>query len=124
MSEPVNIQVTTYNKPQFNQAINTGFTQFAPQVTNTPAPEDIIDVPEFFIAYQNLFLEIPKEGEINSHQYLVNTSKEYAGGVDISEEVLALTQEVTELREENIALQKQVLHLAELGSLNIDNITV
>ena len=66
----------------------------------------------FFQAYDNLFLEIPKQGELNSHQYLTNRSGEYAGGEDINAEIEALTAEVTQLREENVALQQQLLELA------------
>ena len=121
MSEPVDIRLTTYSKTQFDKAINTEFTQFVTQSTAPPAPEDTLTIPQFFTAYQTLFLEIPKEGETDSHQYLANTSGEYAGGKDISAEVLALTEEVTELREENIELQRQVIRLASLNTASVIN---
>jgi len=123
MSQPVNIQATSYDKGQFNLAVDTGFTEFTDILVNTMLPEDSISIVEFFTTYRKLFLEIPKEGEVNSHQYLINTSKEYTGGEDISAEVVALVQEVTELREENIELQKQVSRLAGLSSSDIINKT-
>ena len=117
MSENINIQVVNYNKEQFGKAVNTQFTQFGvTPVQEIPASETI-DIPGFFAAYDRLFLEIPKNGEINSHQYLANKSGEYAGGEDISAEIQALTAEVTQLREENLTLQGQVIQLANTTTL-------
>ena len=112
MSENVDINLTTYNRAQFNKAVNTDFTEFG--VTGEPEENivDQVDITTFFQAYDNLFLEIPKQGDINSHQYLANRSGEYAGGEDINAEIEALTAEVTQLREENVALQQQLIELA------------
>ncbi len=112
MSENVDINLTTYNRAQFTKAVNTSFTEFG--VTGEPE-ESIasqVDINTFFEAYDILFLEIPKQGETQSHQYLANRSGEYAGGEDINAEIQALTAEVTDLREENIALQQQIVQLA------------
>ena len=112
MSENVDINLTTYNRAQFNKAVDTTFTEFG--VTGEPEESIVnqVDVDTFFQAYDNLFLEIPKQGETNSHQYLTNRSGEYAGGEEINAEIEALTAEVTSLREENIALQQQIVQLA------------
>lgn len=117
MSENINIQVVNYNKEQFGKAINTQFTQFGvTPAVEVPASETV-DIPGFFAAYDRLFLEIPKAGEINSHQYLANRSGEYAGGEDISAEIQALTAEVTQLRGENLTLQSRVIELANTTTL-------
>ena len=112
MSENVDINLTTYNRAQFTKAVNTSFTEFG--VTGEPEESIVsqVDVNTFFEAYDILFLEIPKQGETQSHQYLANRSGEYAGGEDINAEIEALTAEVTDLREENIALQQQIVQLA------------
>jgi len=118
MSENVDINLTTYNRVQFNKAVNTDFTEFG--VTGEPEENiiDQVDITTFFQAYDNLFLEIPKQGDINSHQYLANRSGEYAGGEDINAEIEALTAEVTQLREENVALQQQLIELAGTVAVN------
>ena len=123
MSENVDINLTTYNRAQFNKAVNTDFTEFG--VTGEPEESivDQVDVTTFFQAYDNLFLEIPKQGDTNSHQYLTNRSGEYAGGEDINAEIEALTAEVTQLREENIALQQQVVQLATKTAVDAINVT-
>ena len=118
MSENVDINLTTYNRAQFNKAVNTNFTEFG--VTGKPEENivDQVDVTTFFQAYDNLFLEIPKQGDTNSHQYLTNRSGEYAGGEDINAEIEALTAEVTQLREENVTLQQQLIELADTVATN------
>lgn len=118
MSENVDINLTTYNRAQFNKAVDTTFTEFG--VTGEPEESVVnqVDIDTFFQAYDNLFLEIPKQGELNSHQYLTNRSGEYAGGEDINAEIEALTAEVTQLREENVALQQQLLELANSITAN------
>jgi len=122
MSENVNINLTTYNRTQFTKAVDTSFTEFG--VTGEPEESivDQVDVTTFFEAYDNLFLEIPKQGDTNSHQYLTNKSGEYAGGEDINAEIEALTTEVTQLREENIALQQQVVQLATKTAADAVNV--
>jgi phenylacetate-coenzyme A ligase PaaK-like adenylate-forming protein len=111
MSENVDINLTTYNRAQFTKAVNTSFTEFG--VTGEPEPSIVsqVDINTFFEAYDALFLEIPKQGGTQSHQYLANRSGEYAGGEDINAEIEALTAEVTDLREDNIALQQQIVQI-------------
>ena len=114
MAENVDIKLTTYNRTQFDKAINTDFTQFnSGDETPEETAADTISMTGFFEAYSRLFLEIPKQGELNSHQYITNRSGEYVGGEDVSAEVQALTAEVTQLRGENIALQQQIIQLAD-----------
>jgi phenylpyruvate tautomerase PptA (4-oxalocrotonate tautomerase family) len=107
MSEKITINKTAYNKSQFGQVINNQFNQFNPAPSASVALT--IDVNQFFQAYENLFFQIPKVGDIKSHQYLVNKSSEYIGENAMSEEVQALLEEITQLRQENLDLQRQVI---------------
>ena len=107
MSEKIIISKTVYNKTQFGQVINNQFNQFNPAPSASIALT--IDVNQFFQAYENLFFQIPKIGETNSHQYLVNKSGNYIDENAISEEVQALLEEITQLRQENLDLQRQVI---------------
>jgi hypothetical protein len=57
-----------------------------------------------------LFFDIPKFGETNSHEYLIKTSQEYIGtSALVNDEIQALVDEITELRQENLDLQQQLL---------------
>ena len=111
MAEQINIEVTTYNKNQLQQAVNTQFTQLG--VTTVPtSAAPTISINEFFSAYEDLFYQIPKLGETNSHEYLVKKSSEYIGAVSTNEEVQALLQEITQLRQENLDLQKTIITIS------------
>jgi hypothetical protein len=69
-----------------------------------------ISVAEFFQNYQQIFFLIPKLGEANSHEYLIKTSQEYIGSSGINEDTIqALINEITQLRQENLDLQQQII---------------
>ena len=112
MAEIINIEVTSYNKNQLQQAVNTQFTQLGVTTAQTTAVAQTISVNEFFTAYEDLFYQISKLGETNSHEYLVKKSSEYIGAVSTNEEVQALLDEITSLRQENLDLQKTLLTIS------------
>ena len=68
-------------------------------------------VDDFFILYNKLFFEIPKEGAINSHTFLVKESGDYVGSQQVNEEIQALLQEISDIREENLELRKENIKL-------------
>lgn len=107
--EQINLSKTVYNKNQYERVIDTSFTQLVqPQVTASfVAPS--ISIAEFFTNYQTLFFEIPKFGDINSHEYLIKTSQQYAGDFSNDDTIQALIEEITQLRQENLDLQQQLL---------------
>lgn len=113
MSSTIDLSKQVFEKQQYRQVVDTSFTELTIGGTtgtgSTPAP--IPSIQEFFDTYGQLFYDIPKTGESNSHQYLVNQSSAYIGGEGLNEEVVALLAEVTSLREENLQLQQQLLDI-------------
>jgi hypothetical protein len=109
MAEQIVLTKLVYDKNQYQKVIDTTFTQLvqpASQATGSALPT----VNEFFDYYNQLFFDIPKFGEINSHEYLIKTSTEYIGASSVvNDELQALIDEVTELRQENLDLQQQLL---------------
>ena len=99
-----------YNKPAYLNTIDTQFTELIPSTLEDDAPQ-LISVDEFFQYYNELFYEIPKEGEVNSHEFLVKQSTDYIGSQDISNEIQALLTEINNLREENLTLQQNIVDL-------------
>ena len=95
-----------YNRDSYNNTINTTFTELSPPV---PEEEPTPTVEDFFELYDELFFEIPKEGDSNSHQYLVQQSSDYANTSTQGPDIQALLDEITQLREENLTLQQEVL---------------
>ena len=115
--EQVNLNKNVFLKDQYKKVIDTSFTQLVqPAATSSVIPPSI-SIAEFFTNYQTLFFEIPKFGNINSHEYLIKTSQAYAGDFSNSDDTIqALIEEVTQLRQENLTLQQQILN--PTGSIN------
>jgi hypothetical protein len=63
-------------------------------VSSTVPAVQTISVDEFFQYYNQLFFEIPKEGTVNSHEYLVKTSSEYINFTATDDSIQALIEEV------------------------------
>jgi len=105
-----------YDKNQYEKVIDTSFTQLGVISPTSSIVAPTISVAEFFQNYQELFFSIPKFGESESHEYLIKTSTDYIGTSAITDTtVQALIDEITQLRQENLDLQQQLLS----GSLKI-----
>jgi hypothetical protein len=109
MAQQVQLTKQVYDKNQYKQVIDTSFTQLVQPVTQDTGSA-LPSVNQFFDYYNQLFFDIPKFGEINSHEYLIKTSQEYIGDTSVvNNELQALINEITELRQENLDLQQQLL---------------
>lgn len=113
MSQPINLQVTGYSRAELDKTIDRQFTQLGTPTTQIETTEltPTLTVQEFFNVYNDLFYLIPKTGETNSHQYLIRQSGEYVGGEALNTDLLALQEEIAELRTENLELQQTILTL-------------
>jgi hypothetical protein len=113
MAQQVTLTKQVYDKNQYQKVIDTSFTQLVQPVvvaTGSALPS----VNQFFVYYNQLFFDIPKFGEVNSHEYLIKTSQEYIGTSNvINDEIQALIDEITELRQENLDLQQQLLTIVQ-----------
>ncbi len=111
MSSIVDLSKQVFEKQQYQQVVNTSFTELTVGNAATTSTEatPLPSIQEFFDNYSQLFYTIPKTGETNSHQYLVNQSSAYIGGEGVNQEIAALLAEITSLREENLELQQQLL---------------
>ena len=109
MAQQVKLTKQVYDKNQYQKVIDTSFTQLVQPVT-TPTGSGLPTVNQFFDYYNQLFFDIPKLGETNSHEYLIKTSTEYIGASALAnDELQALVDEITQLRQENLELQQQLL---------------
>jgi len=113
MAEQVNIQKRIYSRGQFENVINTQFSQLAQSRNDQPAEAET-SVTDFFELYDTLFYDIPLSGSDNSHLGLSTRSLEYLG-VSLED----LTTEISNLRQENIDLKNQILLASQIdtGSL-------
>ena len=110
MSENINLNKQVYNKGDYSKVINTSFTQLGVipiQVQIEAQP----NVNEFFNMYNDLFYDIPELGNTNSHEYLIKKSSEYIAFDPNQEEIVALQNEIYQLRTELLDTQKQLFQL-------------
>lgn len=108
-SEAVNLNKQVFEKRQYDRTINTSFTQLG-QSTLVDTGSALPSVDQFFDYYNQLFFDIPKFGVINSHEYLIKTSQDYIGVSNVvNDEITALIEEITQLRQENLELTQQFI---------------
>jgi hypothetical protein len=113
MAQQVTLTKQVYDKNQYQKVIDTSFTQLVQPVI-IPTGSALPTVNQFFVYYNQLFFDIPKFGEVNSHEYLIKTSQEYIGTSNVvNDEIQALIDEITELRQENLDLQQQLLTIVQ-----------
>jgi len=109
MAEKINLNKNVFNKQDFLNTVNTSFTQLVLPIT---LEVTVFTVDDFFVQYENLFFQIPKEGDINSHQYLVERSGAYIEFNRVNEEIQALLEEITQLRQENLELNQAIADIS------------
>ena len=112
MDNKIPLNKTVKEKRQYQKVIDTSFTQLVQPKQQEPTQTTDEKVSKFFNDYQELFYDIPKEGETNSHTYLIKQSSDYVDNQVIDEDVQALLDEIASLREENLELQQQVIDLS------------
>ena len=106
MAETVQLNKTVYGKITYPNVIDTEFRQLIrPQIEVTSSA---VTVNQFFNYYNDLFYEIPTEGDFNSHLELIRRSTEYVGVNQNAGEIDALLDEINQLRLENLTLQQTI----------------
>ena len=110
-----NLSQTVFDKQAFNETIDTDFSELGN--TNTPDPSffdvNLATQPDFWILYDKFFFDIPKEGDTDSHTYLVQTSGDYANFERDQSAMQDLMNEIAGLRIENVDLRIDKINLEE-----------
>ena len=117
MKPKIDLKKTVYPLVDYPRIINTTFSELGTisineQIDSTPT------VNEFFNLYNELFYEIPSFGDINSHQYLIQTSADYIDFDANQEEITALRAEITDLRRQ--LLESQVATAEAISGEKLD----
>ena len=121
MANKVDVKKTVFNKPQYIKTIDTSFDQLG--VTSLSEDlENQVTVEDFFNNYNELFYDIPKKGQSNSHEFLVKTSGEYINFEEQNEIIQALQEEITALREANLELETKLIEKDTGKKINIQPI--
>jgi hypothetical protein len=107
MDNDIQIRKTVFNATEFNKVVNTSFNTFV-----QPTPAEDLDTPEeLFRLYEKLYYTIDVTGTVNSHEYLVQKSSELLNFDTVTENIKPLLEEIAQLREQNLALNQQILTL-------------
>ena len=107
-TQTIQMAKEVYGKITFPRVVDTEFTEFVSAPTSSFEPT----VPEFFQFYEDLFYQIPVEGEVNSHQYLVKRSSEYIGETVQNDEINDLLEENNTLRQEILEANQTIVDLS------------
>jgi hypothetical protein len=108
MSEIIDLNKTVFGKNSFDKLVDKSFKSLVPpSTTNTE-----FTITDFFELYESLFYQIPKEGDIESHRYILNKTASYLG-VPMGDEIdiQALLNEITLLRQELLDANKTLVNL-------------
>jgi len=109
VGEVVQISKKEYNKIPYPNVINTNFSQLVDPTTLNQPPS--VTVEQFFDNYNTLFFEIPLQGDINSHTYLVQRSGDYLGETFQTNELQVLLDEINDLRQQLLDANTTILNL-------------
>lgn len=124
MDNIIDLNKRVFDKNDYIKNIDTQFKELGvrsivDELNNTVSIED------FFNYYNQLFYSIPREGDINSHEYLAKTSGDYINFSQINDQIMALQQEISDLRKDNLQLNLQIIEyqtgqkLSLTGSLSL-----
>ena len=109
----VNLNRQVFDKKKFDETVDTSFTQLVSQPDPTFFDLNLATVEDFFTLYEKFFFQIPKEGEINSHTYLIKESSDYVGFQANSEDIQALLDEIATLRRENLLIRQEQIDIVK-----------
>jgi len=119
MKTAINFSRQVFNKKEFQDTVDTEFTQLVETPDETFFDPNLAEVEDFFTVYENLFFDIPQFGEANSHEFLIKQSTEYIGLQQQNETIQALLDEITELRQENLKIRQDNLKIVEQFSRGV-----
>lgn len=109
--EELKLTKTEYKIPLYKNVIDTNFNELT--LTNQPTSPDLDTVENFFRLYQLLFYDIPKDGDSNSHKYIITESTNYVGMMEQNnQDVQALLDEIAQLRQELLDRDKTILNIS------------
>lgn len=102
----ISIQKQVFDKDNFPKVVDTQFSQLINTTQGDDTPSFTLE--DFFTLYDQLFFQIPKEGDTDSHQYILAREAEYLGINLNTDDVQALLAEITSLRQEILTAQQTI----------------
>jgi hypothetical protein len=103
MANKIYIEKKAFDKDLYGKFIDNRFKFF---INQEETEEDItFTIEDFFELYEQVFYQIPKEGETNSHRFILEKEAEYLGVIINQDDIQALLDEITSLRQQLLDTQ-------------------
>ena len=96
------IEKQVFDKVAYGKVINTQFSQL---LNNVSEETPVFTIEDFFQLYEQLFYQIPKEGDTNSHRYIIEKEADYLDIIINQDDIQALLEEITTLRQQVLDTQ-------------------
>ncbi len=106
----IDLKKDVFSKSQYTKTIDTSFSELG-VTTITEDLQNQPSVEQFFQLYNDLFYDIPPNGPVNSHEYLVQTSGDYINFNSENIEIEALRAEISILRRDLLNAQMENVKL-------------
>jgi hypothetical protein len=103
------IEKQVFDKGIYQKVIDTQFHQLLNSNISSETPTFTLD--DFFQLYEDIFYEIPKEGDTNSHRYILEKEAKYLGVIVDQDDIQALLNEITTLRQQLLDTQQIITTL-------------
>ena len=110
MSEQIPIEKQVFDKDTFGRVVDTQFHQL---LNNVSEETPIFTIEDFFQLYEQLFYQIPKEGDTDSHRYILEKEAEYLGVIVNQDDIQALLEEITNLRQQVLDTQTALAEISK-----------
>ena len=81
------IEKQVFDKNAFGKVIDTQFSQL---LNNVSEETPVFTLEDFFQLYEQLFYQIPKEGDIDSHRFILEKEADYLGVIINQDDIQAL----------------------------------
>jgi hypothetical protein len=111
----VNLVKEIYGINTYSKAVDTQFRELVTPVQDDQPTE--LSIEEFFQQYERLFFDIPIDGDVNSHKYMVERSQQFIGAGVIDTEKQALIEEINSLRQQILDLNETYLTIGNITNI-------
>jgi hypothetical protein len=109
MAERINLDKTVYLKENFKRLVDSNFNFFIQNTDDTS-----FTISDFFKLYEQIFEFIPREGDVESHRYILNKEAEYLEiKTQDDSDLQVLLDEITKLRRELLDNNNTILELTK-----------
>ena len=108
------IEKQVFDKTTFPKVIDTQFSQLLNAQGSEEQPTFTLE--DFFQLYEQLFFQIPKEGDTDSHRFILEKEADYLGVIVNQDDIQALLDEITILRQQLLETQSTINELKNIST--------